>query len=293
VTATGSGWSAGDEVRVQWEDGIGLATLATTTVDDNGNFTVFFAVPDNTAEGEYTIHFVGVPPDGEAYTISAIFTVQVQPTITLDPTEGPPGTEVTATGSGWPVGLDVSVQWENGTVLATTTVDGNGSFTVSFTIPDDAAEGQHVIDFVGFPPDGGAYTTSAIFMVSTSTAPSFGAAGSFMPFRCDDGRLCAMHSQVHKEDTGIPTIQYHVHLSRIPKSSLDLADTERAHNNLKPGQEPTLMSKVQEAVTGGFRKAEVQLLQLSNLSELIDTLVSVAGSRVNLSAELIMGSLNR
>jgi hypothetical protein len=67
-------------------------------------------------------------------------------------------------------------------------------------------------------------------------------------------------------------------------------------NNLKPRQEPMLISKIQEAVTDGFSEAEwakVQLLQLSKLSELIDTLVSVAGVRVNLPAGLLLGSLNR
>jgi hypothetical protein len=50
---------------------------------------------------------------------------------------------------------------------------------------------------------------------------------------------------------------------------------------------------MQEALMDGFQKVEVQLLQLSKLSELIDTLVSVAGGRVNLPAELVTGSLNR
>jgi hypothetical protein len=94
----------------------------------------------------------------------------------------------------------------------------------------------------------------------------------------------------------IPTIKYHVYLSRIPKRSLYLADKEHAYNNLKLGQEPILISKMQEALTGGFQKAEratVQLLQLSKLSELIDAIVSVVDGRVNLPAELLIGSLNR
>jgi hypothetical protein len=49
------------------------------------------------------------------------------------------------------------------------------------------------------------------------------------------------------------------------------------------------MSKIQEAVTVGFQKVEVQLLQLSKLSELIDVLVSVTGGRANLPAELLQG----
>jgi hypothetical protein len=253
VMARGSGWPAGHEVSVQWEDG---TELATPTVDESGNFVASFIVPD-AAEGEYTIDFVSFPLEGEAYVVSASFTVtaasetptpEVQPTITLDRTEGPPGTEVTATGSKWSAGLDVSVQWENGAELTTTTVDDNGNFTVSFSVPNDAAEGEYAIDFVSFPPDDEAHFISALFTVTTSEAPSFGPAGSFIPFGCNDGQLCVVHSQAHKEDTGIPTIQYHVHLSRIPKSSLDLADKEHANNNVKPEQGPMLISKMQEAL---------------------------------------------
>jgi hypothetical protein len=492
VTATGSGWPAGHEVSVQWEDG---TELATPTVDGNGDFTVSFTVPDNAAEGQHTIDFVGFPPEGEAYVISAIFTVtapaetpppkdsevyqhdfpiieeytqgetgrytleafdlwrddsnegdkneltgglivttdsvrwyvrtgragvddfydapeiqchrgtrvwegnwqgeagsrdgagclgedndlvglnasyqmrvtrypgeegktpsfwtieigdatgtyhllaetgfgfseneqqqitaisgascadllelppadnadstcatapDAQPTITLDPTEGPPDTEVTATGSRWPAGHEVNVQWEDGTVLATTTVDDNGDFTVSFSVPDDATEGEYTIDFVSFHPDGGeANAIPATFFVTTPASPSSGPAGSFIPFGCNDGRLCAMHSQAHKEDMRIPTIKYYMHISRIPKRSLDPADKEHEYNNLKPGQEPMIISKMQESLTGGFQKAEwatVQILQLSKLSELIDTFVSIVGGRANLSAELLTGSLNR
>src|SRR5919106_1236230 len=97
------------------------------------------------AEGQHTIDFVTFPPEGEAHVIPAIFTVKAQPTVTLDPTEGPPGPEVTATGSRWSAGHEVSV-YEDGRELATTTIDDNGGFTVSFSVPDDAAEGQHTID---------------------------------------------------------------------------------------------------------------------------------------------------
>jgi hypothetical protein len=33
------------------------------------------------------------------------------------------------------------------TYLTATTVDSTGSFTVSFTVPDDAVEGQHTLYF--------------------------------------------------------------------------------------------------------------------------------------------------
>jgi hypothetical protein len=117
ITATGSGWSAGHGVSVQWDDG---TELTTTTVDDNGNFTVSFTVPDDAAEGQHTVYFVDAPPEGgSGYFIPATFTItapsappppEAQPTITLDPTEGPPGTTVTIQGSGWIPG-DTVILW--------------------------------------------------------------------------------------------------------------------------------------------------------------------------------------
>jgi len=109
--------------------------------------------------------------------------------------------------------------------------------------------------------------------------PSVGPARSFIPFGCNNRRSCALHSQVVLEETRIPTIRYYRYITLITQSSLDLADKEP----LKPGQEPLLRSKRQEALTGGFRK------DLSKLSELIDTIVSVVGSRVSLPAELLQG----
>jgi uncharacterized repeat protein (TIGR01451 family) len=150
VTATGSGWPAGHEVSVQWEDG---RELATPTVDGNGDFTVSFTVPDDAAEGEHTIDFVGFPPEGEAHVISAIFTVEAQPTITLDPIEGPPGTEVTVQGSGWIPGDTVFLQFvvnmeEDGSYTEHTIwydvgeapVGDDGTFTTTFTVPAEAKD---------------------------------------------------------------------------------------------------------------------------------------------------------
>jgi hypothetical protein len=230
-------------------------------------------------------------------TTDASITISGQAeSVTLDPVEGPPGTVITASGSGWSAGHEISVQWGDGTELATATVDDNGDFTVSFTVPDDAAEGEYTIDFVGIPPEGEAYSIPATFFVTTPASPSSGPAGSRLAFGCNDGRSCAMHSQPVQEDTRIPTVQYHMYITTITQRSLYPANKEHEYNNLNPGQEPMLISKRQEALTGEFQKAErtkVQLLQLSKLSELIDTLISVAGSRVHLTTELVMGSLNR
>jgi hypothetical protein len=79
---------------------------------------------------------------------------EAEPTITLDPTEGPPGTEVTVTGSGWAPGDTVSLQFaanlENGDyhfltdyyALGETAVGDDGGFTFTFLVPADAKIGD-------------------------------------------------------------------------------------------------------------------------------------------------------
>jgi hypothetical protein len=84
---------------------------------------------------------------------------QPAPTITLNPTEGPPGTEVTVQGSGWTAGDIVSIQLggpESGAPfneVAQATVDQQGNFTTTFTVPADANIGDQVV--AAEPPGGG------------------------------------------------------------------------------------------------------------------------------------------
>jgi uncharacterized membrane protein YeaQ/YmgE (transglycosylase-associated protein family) len=92
-----------------------------------------------------------------------------QSAVTLDPTEGLPGTEVTVEGSGWSAGHQVKVQWYDGTELAATAVNSNGSFTVSFIVPANAAKGQQIVYFYDFLPEGGwGYFIPATFTVTAS-----------------------------------------------------------------------------------------------------------------------------
>jgi hypothetical protein len=153
VTATGSAWSAGHQVSVQWDDG---TELTTTTVDDNGGFTVTSTVPDGAADGQHTVYFVDAPPEGgSGYFIPATFTVtapsetpppEAQPTITLDPTEGPPSTDVTVQGSGWIPGDTIFIYFAvAGNEVAQATVADDGSFVATFTVPYDAEIGEQLV----------------------------------------------------------------------------------------------------------------------------------------------------
>jgi Peptidase_C39 like family/Bacterial Ig-like domain len=67
--------------------------------------------------------------------------------VTLNPTSGPAGTLVTATGCGWTPGAPISVSWENQQPLPDTTVDPSGAFTVHFSVPSGATQGNHQVFF--------------------------------------------------------------------------------------------------------------------------------------------------
>jgi hypothetical protein len=162
ITVQGQNWLPGGTVAIALVDGPAQFDVGSVLVPDSGAWDSSFTVPDT--PWDYWLAF-SENHEGCELDVQELFTIESSPSVKLDPTEDPPGTQVTATGSGWPAGHEVSVQWEDGTELATPTVDGNGDFTVSFAIPDDAAEGQHAIDFVSFPPEGEAHVISAIFTV--------------------------------------------------------------------------------------------------------------------------------
>jgi len=69
-----------------------------------------------------------------------------EPTITLDPTEGPPGTEITVTGSGWIPRDTIFIHFAvGGNEVAQATVGDDGSFVVSFIVPSDAEFGEQLV----------------------------------------------------------------------------------------------------------------------------------------------------
>jgi hypothetical protein len=78
-----------------------------------------------------------------------------QSSVTMNPTSGPAGTRVDATGSGFtPSSMDlnafVDIFWDlnfDGIFLTEAMTDNLGNFTVSFDIPRDATVGEHQVTF--------------------------------------------------------------------------------------------------------------------------------------------------
>lgn len=90
--------------------------------------------------------------------------------VTINPTQGIPGTQVVGTGNSWTSGDYILVQWDDGTNLANTTVQSNGTFTVSFTVPSNATPGNNYD--VYFTDQTAGYFIPATFTVTTNTSPA-------------------------------------------------------------------------------------------------------------------------
>lgn len=73
---------------------------------------------------------------GSTATLPAPTATRTGPTVSVNPRSGPPGTEITISGSGWPAGVVVTLTGERPDAEAYTTVltDQSGSFRKSFFI---------------------------------------------------------------------------------------------------------------------------------------------------------------
>jgi len=70
--------------------------------------------------------------------------------VALSPTQGPPGAQVTATGSSWTAGDVIQTIWGSDTgpdVGNTATVNSSGGFTLTFGVPSGTAPGSYQVFF--------------------------------------------------------------------------------------------------------------------------------------------------
>jgi hypothetical protein len=100
-------------------------------------------------------------------------------TLALDPNEGPPGTSVTATGTGFVGNESVTITF-GATVVATTTSTAAGTFSVGFTLAPSTAPGSYTVVAKETPSN---RLARATFRVETNW-PQYGLGpqrGSFNP----------------------------------------------------------------------------------------------------------------
>ena len=136
VTVTGTGF--GDEVDVDIT--LGTTSVASGETDDDGDFTISFAVPEMD-EGIYDL--VAEDDDGNddegEFTVEIGIEASVSP-VTSSASPGHVGQDVTVSGAGFKANSTVTITYTSEPqVVATPTSDADGVFSATFKVP--ASEG--------------------------------------------------------------------------------------------------------------------------------------------------------
>lgn len=142
VTATGDRFDRDTDVVLRF-DGQVVATVAANGPDwtDADSFQTTFTVPDRPADpsGGYDVvaHQDGEPLARHVFT--------VEPTLTIDPTRGPGGSEVDLRGTGWDPDEVLTIDFPAGSTVATIgpgddAWNGNSRFAVTLTVPSLRSE---------------------------------------------------------------------------------------------------------------------------------------------------------
>lgn len=135
VVVSGKGFLPNSHITVTYDGSTITAISSTLSSDASGNFSAGFKVPASSTGG----HIIAAS-DG-TNNINATFTSQS--TAASSPVNGPVGTAVTVTGTGFKTSSKVTVTF-NGVQIATGNAAANGSFSVTFNVPA-AAAGSHDI----------------------------------------------------------------------------------------------------------------------------------------------------
>ncbi|MFC1968371.1 IPT/TIG domain-containing protein [Chloroflexota bacterium] len=162
VDVYGDGFNPSTPITITYDGG----WVQAATSNSLGSFTAFFTVPAS-SQGAHTVTATGTS------TASRIFTVTVNPTITVSPTSGDVGTSVSVAGTGFSQSSSVYITFA-GAQVANTTSNTYGSFNVIFTVPA-STKGSNTV----MARDAALYSDTANFTVipKISLSPLSGAVG--------------------------------------------------------------------------------------------------------------------
>jgi len=129
VEITGDSFAEDEQLTIEYDgDEIDIESGSDDETDGNGDFTANIIIPESTA-GDHTVTI----SDESLTSVEQTFTVT--PAISFTPTQAPPGDNVTVSGTGFAGNADVDVVL--GTLpVATDRTDSDGSFSISFEVPD-------------------------------------------------------------------------------------------------------------------------------------------------------------
>jgi len=159
VTIEGDDFAPGTTVDIEItdEDGDVIGTIDDVEVDENGEFTQEWTVPEGTNPGDLTV----TAEDEDGNSASAPLEIvgaggagdeedADDPSVIVDPDSAEPGETVTIGGDDFTPGatVDIDITNEDGETVGTiedVEVDADGEFTVDWTLPEDLQPGQLVV----------------------------------------------------------------------------------------------------------------------------------------------------
>jgi hypothetical protein len=117
----------------------GQAVVTDVKANSQGEWEASFMVPE-TPTGEHS-----VTAEGDQTTKEDVggLSLHIEPDITLSPTEGHVGTNLTVTGHGFAASEDVDIMYDGGTIETTQSND-QGSFEITFLAPESQS-GEHLV----------------------------------------------------------------------------------------------------------------------------------------------------
>lgn len=176
VTVTGSGF--GPNYYVPIELGESPGPLATAHVNDNRAFRTRLTIPALTPAGKLRVSAImrnGGSAHAEFTVTAGPASQQTQASVTLTPASGPPGTVITADGSGFIPDLPVTVTQSGGRGInagsGTVRADQSGSITINVHIAHETPPGVTTVTFTQ-----GDNTVTAQFRVRLSSSGGGGGA---------------------------------------------------------------------------------------------------------------------
>ena len=152
VTVSGTGFGYRSDFAIE----LNRTEVAIGTTDRYGGFDTTFNVPATTS-GTYDLEVWDEDDNSDEVEFTIIAT-----TANLNPTTGHVGIEVTASGAGYAAGGTVTIEYD-ATEVATATVNTDGTFSTTFTVPI-SQYGDHNVTVSGD-------TTEEITFTMESAAP--------------------------------------------------------------------------------------------------------------------------
>ncbi len=156
---TGTDFGTRENITIEY-DGDDVDIDGDDRTDSDGEFTSYILIPESTA-GDHTITVTVAGSE-----VEADFTVE--PEIIISPTSGEADTEVSVSGTGFGRRKEVTVYFANAG-LATVDADSDGSFDVTFDVPD---LGEGIYDIEAEDDDDNLDKAKFTITVSATPAPA-------------------------------------------------------------------------------------------------------------------------